>query len=254
MLHSHMLGVVLGLFPFLVQAQNSTSTTTFTTSVPVSTISTSRSGTSVIAVPTSTIFTATTVVSQVITSVSPTAVNSPLNQTLLATVIGPAFGVLGALLIITGLPSVFWGHRNRWYVRTSTNLHTLHRSSVIAHSRLSNRSTYFVCGFYTLALVCAALIIRFGVLEAVNPPSETLRGLFVLSCVVAGVIGGGVAIFFWQQTKYFIGSWGGFAVGLFIQALHDGGLIDPLGWRWALYMGTSRSFGVCGSPPEHCVV
>ena len=131
MLHSHMLGVVLGLFPLLVQAQNSTSTTTFTTSVPVSTISTSRSGTNVITVPTSTMFTATTVVSQVITSVSPTAVNSPLNQTLLATVIGPAFGVLGALLIITGLPSVFWGHRNRWYVRTSTNLRTLHRSSVV---------------------------------------------------------------------------------------------------------------------------
>jgi len=132
-----------------------------------------------------------------------------------------------------------------------------------SHSPLPHRSTYFVCGFYTFALVCAALIIRFGVLEAVTPPSETLRGLFVLSCVVAGVIGGGVAIFFWQQTKYFIGSWGGFTVGLFIQALHDGGLIDPLGWRWVLYMGTSNSFGVSINVsghvqslprPKHCVV
>lgn len=60
-----------------------------------------------------------------------------------------------------------------------------------------------------------------------------------------------MAIFFWQQTKYFIGSWGGFTVGLFIQALHDGGLIDPLGWRWALYMGTSRS-SVFTSPFSRC--
>jgi hypothetical protein len=81
------------------------------------------------------------------------------------------------------------------------------------------------------------LILRFGVLQAVNPPSETLRGLFVLSCAVAGIVGGGVAIFFWKGTKYFIGAWGGFAFGLFIQALHDGGLIKPLGFRWALYTG-----------------
>jgi hypothetical protein len=37
-------------------------------------------------------------------------------------------------------------------------------------------------GFYTLSLVCAVLIIRFGVLPAVNLPSETLRGMYVLSC------------------------------------------------------------------------
>ena len=32
----------------------------------------------------------------------------------LATEISPAFGVLGAILILTGLPSAFWGHKNRW--------------------------------------------------------------------------------------------------------------------------------------------
>jgi hypothetical protein len=33
---------------------------------------------------------------------------------MLDTRITPAFGVLGAILIITGLPSAFWGHKNRW--------------------------------------------------------------------------------------------------------------------------------------------
>ena len=100
------------------------------------------------------------------------------------------------------------------------------------------RSSFFIVGFYTLAIVCMALIIRFGVLDAVDPPSETLKGLFVLSCVVAGIIGGGFAIFFWKGTKYFIGAWGGFAFGLFIQCLHDNGLIEPLGFRYFLYIGT----------------
>jgi len=84
-----------------------------------------------------------------------------------------------------------------------------------------------------------ALIIRFGVLEAVEPPSETLVGLFVLSCGVSGIIGGGIAIFFWKGTKYFIGAWGGFAIGLFIQCLHDDGLIEPLGFRYFLYIGAA---------------
>jgi hypothetical protein len=84
-----------------------------------------------------------------------------------------------------------------------------------------------------------SLIIRYGVLEAVDPPSETLQGLFVLSCVVAGIIGGGFAIFFWKGTKYFIGAWGGFAIGLFIQCMHDDGLIEPLGFRYLLYIGTA---------------
>lgn len=84
-----------------------------------------------------------------------------------------------------------------------------------------------------------SLIIHFGVLVAVDPPSETLKGLFVLSSVVAGIVGGGFAIFFWKGTKYFIGALGGFAVGLFIQALRDDGLIEPLGFRYFLYIGTS---------------
>jgi hypothetical protein len=38
------------------------------------------------------------------------------NPTVLATKIDPAFGVLGTVLILTGLPSAFLGHKNRWSV------------------------------------------------------------------------------------------------------------------------------------------
>ena len=130
----------------------------------------------------------------------------------LDTQIDPAFGVLGALLILTGLPSAFLGHKNRW-------------------------TSFFLIGVYTLALVCFSLIIRFGVLQAVNPPSKTVRGLFMLACGVAGIAGGGIAIFFWQATRYFVGAWGGFVLAMWIQSFRDGGLISPIGFRWILYIG-----------------
>lgn len=133
--------------------------------------------------------------------------------TKLDTQLDPGFGVLGALLILTGLPSAFLGHKNRW-------------------------SSFFLIGFYTLALTCFVLILRFGVLNAINPPSKTLRGLFVLSCGVAGVAGGGISIFFWKAAKYFIGAWGGFALALWIQCFRNGGLIGPIGFRWIMYIGT----------------
>lgn len=103
-----------------------------------------------------------------------------------------------------------------------------------------NRSSFFLIGFYTLSLVCIVLIVKFGVLEAVNPPSEVLRGLFVFACSVAGIGGGGIAIFFWKTSKYFIGAWGGFAFGLWIECFRDGGLIDPVGVRWILYIGDTH--------------
>lgn len=92
-------------------------------------------------------------------------------------------------------------------------------------------------GFYTLSLACIVLILKFGVLAAVNPPSKELRGLFVLASAIAGIVGGGIAVFFWKAAKYFIGAWGGFAFGLFIQCFGSGGLIHPVGLRWIMYIG-----------------
>ncbi|PSR75890.1 hypothetical protein PHLCEN_2v8804 [Hermanssonia centrifuga] len=145
----------------------------------------------------------------------------------LATTLDPAFGVLGAILILTGIPSAFLGHKNRW-------------------------TSFFLIGFYTLSLVCVVLILKFGVLQAINPPSQTLRGLFVLACGVAGVAGGGIAIFFWKVTRYFIGAWGGLAFGLWIQCFRDGGLIRPVGFRWIMYIGCGVvGFVLCTIPKIH---
>ncbi|KAI0067798.1 hypothetical protein BV25DRAFT_1794373 [Artomyces pyxidatus] len=159
-------------------------------------------------------------------SASPSA-SQTSDPYVLATKVDPAFGVLGAILILTGLPSAFLGHKNRW-------------------------TSFFLIGFYTLSLVCFVLIVKFGILPAVNPPTHTLRGMFVLSSVVAGVAGGGVAIFFWKATKYLIGAWGGFAFALWIQCFRDGGLIRPIGIRWILYIGCAVvGFVLCTIPKLH---
>ncbi|PPQ67078.1 hypothetical protein CVT25_005679 [Psilocybe cyanescens] len=141
--------------------------------------------------------------------------------------VDPAFAVLGVILILTGLPSAFWGHKNRW-------------------------TSFFLIGFYTLSLVCIVLILKFGVIPSVNPPNKTLRGMFVLASTIAGIAGGGVAIFFWKGARYGIGAWGGFALGLWIQCFHNGGLINSVGFRWILYIGCGvAGFALSTIPKIH---
>jgi hypothetical protein len=102
------------------------------------------------------------------------------------------------------------------------------------------RTSFFLIGFYSLSLVCVVLILKFGVLTAVNPPNKTLRGMFVLASAVAGVAGGAVAIFFWKAARYCIGAWGGFALALWIQCFHNGGVIKAIGFRWILYISQCK--------------
>ncbi|KAH7104570.1 hypothetical protein BKA62DRAFT_692663 [Auriculariales sp. MPI-PUGE-AT-0066] len=158
-------------------------------------------------------------------SVSSTPTAPP--EVLLDTHIDPAFGVLGALLILSGIPTAFWGHKNRW-------------------------SSFFIVGFYTLSLTTLVLILKFGVVDAVNPPSKMLRGLFVLSCAVAGFIGGGVAVLVWKLARYAVGGWGGFALALWIQCFRAGGLIGPIGFRWLFYIALlTVGFVACTIPKWH---
>ncbi|KAF9474089.1 hypothetical protein BDN70DRAFT_816276 [Pholiota conissans] len=232
-----LLQALLLLAPLLLVAAQSTSLSSPTPSVTVSlttgsvtvTLATSRPG----AQPSTFVTVLPGVVSNVTITLTPSSTSSStsLSSTtttttaasaashtpdpfVLETKVDPAFGVLGVVLILTGLPSAFWGHKNRW-------------------------TSFFLIGFYTLSLVCFVLILKFGVLPAINPPSKTLRGLFVLACSVAGIAGGGIAIFFWKGTRYTIGAWGGFAFALWIQCFHNGGLIKAVGIRWILYI-------VCG--------
>ncbi|KAH7928519.1 hypothetical protein BV22DRAFT_1082819 [Leucogyrophana mollusca] len=230
--------LLFGSFLFLGVSAQSTSTNTTSPSPTVSP--------NVTVVLTTSSFTTTSVSHSgnreaTITEVLPTVINatetlspSPTSSTspsptpiVLETKITPAFGVLGAILILTGLPSAFWGHKNRW-------------------------TSFFLIGFYTLSLVCFVLIIKFGILPAINPPSLTLQGMFVLASVIAGILGGGITIFFWKGTKYFIGAWGGFAFGLWVQCFKDGGLVPSVGLRWILYIACSVvGFVLCTIPKLH---
>ncbi|KAJ7900232.1 hypothetical protein B0H14DRAFT_2672818 [Mycena olivaceomarginata] len=160
-------------------------------------------------------------------AVSASASASAAPDHVLATKLDPGFGVLGAVLIITGVPSAFFGHKNRW-------------------------TSFFLIGFYTLSLVCFVLILKFGILTAVNPPSKMLRGMFVLASAVAGIAGGGISIFFWKASRYFIGGWGGFALALWVQCFHNGGVIKTIGFRWIFYIGCGVvGFVLCTIPKIH---
>ncbi|KAI0033391.1 hypothetical protein K488DRAFT_47717 [Vararia minispora EC-137] len=240
------LAAVLAAAPALAQSSASSaapsasqsqalSSTTFSQSTTVPSTIFSRSGASSVPVSTAAIPTVLNVTSVLTPSPTTSAPTSTVSASAtpsatpisLDTKVDPAFGVLGAILILTGIPSAFLGHKNRW-------------------------TSFFLVGFYTLSLVCFVLILRFGVLDAVNPPSRTVRGMFVLASFVAGVAGGGVTIFFWKATKYFIGAWGGFALGLFIQCFRDGGLIRPIALRWILYIGCAVvGFVLCTIPKIH---
>ena len=61
--------------------------------------------------------------------------------------------------------------------------------------------------------------------------------MFVLASSIAGIAGGGIAIFFWKAARYCIGAWGGLAFGWWIQCFHDGGVIKSVGLRWLLFIG-----------------
>jgi hypothetical protein len=99
-----------------------------------------------------------------------------------------AFAVLGVVLVLTGLPTAFMGHKNRW-------------------------SSFFLLGFYSFMAVTGVVILEFGVLQReqqqLNPPDAKSRGLYLFACAVAGFVGGFISIFFWQMTKYLIGALGG---------------------------------------------
>ncbi|THV07672.1 hypothetical protein K435DRAFT_643271 [Dendrothele bispora CBS 962.96] len=226
--------LTLLLSPVVAQSSNSTtpsgslSLTTASTTITAST--TSRGSVSQFTTVVVSTFnvTVTPTPTSTANSTSATASSSATPEPIaLDTRLDPAFGVLGVILILTGLPSAFWGHKNRW-------------------------TSFFLIGFYTLSLVCFVLILRFGVLRSINPPSKTLRGMFVLACGIAGFAGGAIAIFFWKAARYGIGGWGGFALALWIQCFHNGGLIKPVGFRWILYIGCAVvGFVLCTIPKIH---
>lgn len=61
-----------------------------------------------------------------------------------------------------------------------------------------------------------------------SPPSTTLRGLYLLACIIAAFFGAALGIFFFTFSKYFVSAAGGFTFGWFLLAIHRGGLVDSV--------------------------
>ncbi|KAE8245388.1 hypothetical protein A4X13_0g5950 [Tilletia indica] len=158
-------------------------------------------------------------------SASNAAGDQPNDSLPLDTRIDGAFGTLGVLLILTGLSTALFGHRNRW-------------------------SSFFMCGFYILALSTLCAILSLGVEKGVKPPSATVRGLFLLACLIAGIIGGVMFVLFYTFAAFVVCGLGGFALGLWLQALKSNGLIEPLGLRWVLLASCTASFFAAGCVPR----
>ncbi len=130
----------------------------------------------------------------------------------LHTTIDPAFGVLGAWLIITGLFMAAWGVKSRV-------------------------TTVFIAGSYATAIIVICVILKVGVIPAVFDPSAAIRGVYLVAAVLGGAVVGIVCMIFYSFATFLTAGLGGFAFGLFLQATRDGGLIRPVGLRFILYFG-----------------
>ncbi|KAJ3042950.1 hypothetical protein HDV00_006257 [Rhizophlyctis rosea] len=124
-------------------------------------------------------------------------------------------GVLGGFLIITGLMFNFLGHR-------------------------LFRPTLFLAGFYFFGVLGYMLMINIEPATGYGTNRDTI---LLVSALVFGVLGGGLAICFWKLALGLLGALGGFALGLFILSWKTGGLLDSGAPRTAFLIVMSI-FGV----------
>jgi hypothetical protein len=81
-----------------------------------------------------------------------------------------------------------------------------------------------------------------------HPPSATTRGLYCLACIISGIIGSAIGIFFWKYAKFFVCGVGGFALGWYVIALQTGGVVSGnIIARWGIIGGKGRFDGWFGS-------
>lgn len=80
-------------------------------------------------------------------------------------------------------------------------------------------------------------------------PSTTLRGLYLLACVIASLFGAAIGIFFFNFSKYWVSAAGGFVFGWFLLATREGGLIQSVLGRWGLMGGLTVGAFLCSLVP-----
>lgn len=83
-----------------------------------------------------------------------------------------------------------------------------------------------------------------------NPPSRTLRGLYLLASIIAALVGSGIGIFFWKFAQYWVGAAGGFALGWFIMATKADGVVTKTVARWGLMGGLTLAAFLAGLHPK----
>lgn len=97
------------------------------------------------------------------------------------------------------------------------------------------------------------MILALGVSPALQPPSpkpptQLLRGLYLLACVLSAFVGAGLGVFLYKLAKYWVNAAGGFALAWYILALRPGGTIENVIGRWGLIGGMSVGAFIAGLP------
>ncbi|GAA5867880.1 hypothetical protein JCM1840_003473 [Sporobolomyces johnsonii] len=143
----------------------------------------------------------------------------------LDTHIDATFGILGGLLIISGVALGTCGGQLR-------------------------RVSAFVAGVYGGSMIVALLILHFGVVPRVSPPESTTRGLYLLGSLAAGIICGAFCVLFQRGGQLLVGSLAGAAIALALLCTRSSGLIRPVGLRYVLILALSAVGFVAASVPK----
>ncbi|KAJ3132848.1 hypothetical protein HK101_004553 [Irineochytrium annulatum] len=112
-------------------------------------------------------------------------------------------GIGAAIMIVTGIILVFWGH----YVF---------------------KPVLFIAGFYLFALL------TFVIMQAIEAKTGNHYGggdhrdlVYLISCVVLGILGGALLLYFWKFGMFAVGALFGFALATFILTLIPANTVSP---------------------------
>ncbi|GAA5852923.1 hypothetical protein JCM3766R1_004897 [Sporobolomyces carnicolor] len=152
----------------------------------------------------------------------------PSQRPTLDTRIDATFGILGGLLIVSGLALGSVG--------------TLHR-----------RSASFLSGTYAGALVVGLLIVHFALVGRETGPKSVIRGVFLLASIVAGLVSGAFCFLFHRAGELLESSLAGFVLGATVLCTRSDSLIRPVGLRYILLLALSAVFFVLSSIPRLAV-
>ncbi|GAA94145.1 hypothetical protein E5Q_00793 [Mixia osmundae IAM 14324] len=144
----------------------------------------------------------------------------------LDTHIDPAFALLAAWLILTGLPILLLGPRHRW----------------IGH---------FVAGWYLVALVILVCVLRFGIQNQVVAPGVGLRVGFFFICSGISLLGAVISAVYRQATQSFtVAPLASFLFALYLQSVRSDGLLRDDSAKWVFMLATTVTWFSLGCVPR----